>query len=155
MTIEEKVKDWAFGQLSKVSEQFANLSPCPYAKATFVNDKVSFVKTDYRDFLDTVTSQIEKFNGEKDVVIVYSEHNPFGLDYLEGAVEGLNFMLNQRGKDIWLLGFHNEWTMVFIQKITKLDDASIDLEQKGYYNNYNKDQFDHYVAKRRKLRDRL
>jgi len=155
MTIEEKVKDWAYGQLSRVSPQFADLSPCPYAKATFVNDLVSFVKTEYTDFLDTVTDQIEKFNGEKDVVIVYSEHNPFGLDYLEGAVEGLNFMLNQQGKDIWLLGFQNEWTMMFIQKITKLDDASIDLEKKRYYVNYNEDQFQHYVAKRRKLRNRL
>jgi len=155
MTIEEKVKDWAFGQLSKVSEQFNNLSPCPYAKATFVNEKVSFVEADYREFLDIVNTEIEKFTGEKDVVIVYSKHNPFGLDYLEGAVEGLNFSLNKRGKDIWLLGFHNEWTMIFIQKITKLDDASIDLEKKGYYNNYNKDQFDHYVAKRRRLRNRL
>jgi hypothetical protein len=155
MTIEEKVKDWAFGQLSKVSEQFNNMSPCPYAKATFVNDKVSFVKTDYKDFLDTVTKETLNFTGEKDVVIVYSEHNPFGLDYLEGSVEAMNFALNHMKKDIWLLGFHHEWTMVFIQKITKLDDASIDLEQKGYYNNYNKDQFDHYVAKRRKLRDRL
>lgn len=155
MTIEEKVKDWAFGQLSKVSQQFNNLPPCPYAKATFVNDMVSFVESDYRDFLDTVTKEIFSFTGEKDVVIVYSKQNPFGLDYLEGAVEGLNFMLSQLKKDIWLLGFHHEWTMIFIQKITKLDDASIDLEQKGYYNNYNKDQFDHYVAKRRKLRSKL
>jgi hypothetical protein len=155
MTIEEKVKDWALGQLSKVSEQFNNMSPCPYAKATFVNDKVSFVKTDYQDFLDTVTKETLNFTGEKDVVIVYSEHNPFGLDYLEGSVEAMNFALNHMKKDIWLLGFHHEWTMVFIQKITKLDDASIDLEEKGYYNNYNKDQFEHYVAKRRKLRNRL
>lgn len=155
MTIEEKVKDWAFGQLSRTSPQFANLSPCPYAKATFVNDKVTFVETPYTDFLDTVTKETLSFTGEKDVVIVYSQHNPFGLDYLEGSVEALNFMLNHMKKDIWLLGFQNEWTMVFIQKITKLDDASIDLEDKGYYVNYNKDQFDHYVEKRRKLRNRL
>ena len=155
MTIEEKVKDWAFGQLSKVSEQFANLSPCPYAKAAFVNDKVSFVEADYREFLDVVTKETLNFTGEKDVVIVYSKHNPFGLDYLEGSVEAMNFALNHMKKDIWLLGFHNEWTMVFIQKITKLDDASIDLEKKGYYTNYSEDQFQHYVAKRRKLRSRL
>ncbi len=154
MTIQEKIKDWAFGQLSNVSEQFNNLSPCPYAKATFVNDKISFVESDHKDFLDTVTQEIEKFDGTKDVVIVYSVHNLFGLDYLEGTIEGLNFMLNKRGKDIWLLGFHDEWTMIFIQKITKLDDASIELEKKGYYNNYNKEQYYHYVSKRRKLRNR-
>ena len=153
--IEDKIKDWAFGQLSRVSEQFSNLSPCPYAKAAFVNEKVSFVEADYRDFLDVVTKETLNFTGEKDVIIVYSKHNPFGLDYLEGSVEAMNFALNHMKKDIWLLGFHNEWTMVFIQKITKLDDASIDLEKKGYYNNYNKDQFEHYVAKRRKLRNRL
>jgi hypothetical protein len=155
MTIQEKIKDWAFGQLSRVSEQFNNLSPCPYAKTTFVNDKVSFVEADHTEFLDIVNTEIEKFDGEKDVVIVYSVRNPFGLDYLEGAVEGLNHSLNKRGKDIWLLGFHDEWTMIFIQKITKLDDASLELEKKGYYNNYNKDQFNHYVSKRRTLRSRL
>lgn len=155
MTVEEKVKDWAFGQLSRVSEQFDNLPPCPYAKAAFVNDSVSFVEADYTEFLDVVTKETLNFTGEKDVVIVYSKHNPFGLDYLEGSVEAMNFTLSHMKKDIWLLGFLNDWTMVFIQKVTKLDDASIDLESKGYYNNYHEDQFKHYVEKRRRLRNRL
>lgn len=155
MTIEEKVKDWAFNRLSKVSEQFNNLPPCPYAKTAFVNDSVSFVEADYREFLDVVTKETLNFTGDKNVVIVYSKHNPFGLDYLEGSVEAMNFTLSHMKKDIWLLGFVNEWTMVLIQKITMLDDASIDLEKKGYYNNYNEDQFENYILKRRRLRNRL
>lgn len=155
MNIEEKVKDWAFTQLAKSSEQFANMPPCPYAKTAFINDKVAFVESEYQDFWNTVTRETNNFTGDKDVVIVYSKFNPFGLDYLEGGVESINYMLSQQKKDIWLLGFQNEWTMVFVQKLTKLDDASVDLEQKGYYATYNPDQFNHYIQKRRNLRNKL
>ena len=38
--------------------------------------------------------------------------------------------------------------MVFIQRLSKLDDASAKLLKKGYYDNYDDDDFDNLIAER-------
>ena len=50
--------------------------------------------------------------------------------------------------DIWLLSFQTDVTMVFIQRLTDLDDASNNLLKQGYYDNYEEDDFNHLIAGR-------
>ena len=71
----------------------SSIIPLSIAKAVLVNEKGSFVEADYRD-LDVVTKETLNFTGEKDVIIVYSKHNPSRLDYPEGSVEAMNFAPN-------------------------------------------------------------
>ncbi len=75
---------------------------------------------------------------------------------LSGGVDSINTLLNVQKQDKWLLSqFGDDYTMVFIQKITDLDNGSKILEKKGYYNGLHPYSFNKNVIRRRRMRNRL
>ena len=44
-------------------------------------------------------------------------------------------------KDLWLLSFQTDLAIIFIQKLSELDDASQKLEKMGYYENYEPEDY--------------
>ena len=71
-------------------------------------------------------------------------------------MDALNIYLNVHNKDLWLLQSCNElYSMVFIQKITELDDASKALEKTAYYDQMRPTNFSKFVTYRRILRSNL
>ena len=46
-----------------------------------------------------------------------------------------------------------EYCMVFVQKLSLLDDASLSLEKSGYYQHFPKETYESLVVDRRRLRD--
>ena len=75
---------------------------------------------------------------------------------LSGSCDSMNSFLNSQNKDLWLLKQHGDpYTLVIIQKITDLDDASRILEEQGYYNRYIPYMFNKSIIRRRKMRERL
>ena len=153
--IEQKIKDYIFDYLSKPNFRFYNnMQPCPYAKKAWVEDKVDVLTVTPELFWESVTKECVKFNGSKDVIIVASEIHPCSLQELLGGTDALNYLFCNEGKDLWLLSSQDEWTMVLIQKLSKLDDAGLALEKQGYYNLYDKHAYNNFVLKRRFLREK-
>ena len=75
---------------------------------------------------------------------------------LTGGADAINSYLNTQNQDKWLLTqFGEKYTMIFIQKITDLDNGSKILEKKGYYNGLHPYSFNKNVTRRRKMRERL
>lgn len=64
----------------------------------------------------------------------------------------LNRWFAQKEMNIWLLSFKTDITMVFIQRLSKLDDASKQLLKQGYYNSYNTQDFNNLILERSKRR---
>ena len=75
---------------------------------------------------------------------------------LVGGCDAINSYLNFKKQDKWLLNqFGEDYTMVMIQKITDLDNGSIILEKKGYYEGLNPYALNKNVMNRRKMRQQL
>ena len=134
---------------------------CPYAKAAWLNDKAKVVKVrNYTldNFWGMVTEELEKFNDEKDIVIVAALTNIHIINGLQlvGGCDAINSLLNYKKQDKWLLNqFGDLYTMVMIQRITDLDNGSRILEKKGYYEGLGDYAFNKNVLSRRKMRERL
>ena len=97
------------------------------------------------------------------------------MNYLDGWCDGVNEALSVSGKDMHLMVFHPDYDateagldflvddgitdenlsycMVFVQRLSTLDDAALSLEKSGYYKHFPKDVFESLVLDRRRLRD--
>ena len=105
-------------------------------------------------------------------IIVWADEELPDIDYLDGWCDGMNEALSIAGKDMHLMVFHPnydaedagldflihdeqedlEYCMVFVQRLSKLDDAAISLEKSGYYKHFPDDVFESLVLARRNLR---
>ena len=136
---------------------------CPFAKKAKDDGRIKYVKVyDYfcaYDFWEAVSKEVDAFDDTYDVVLVVAKSNANHInpDNMGGGVDGLNTFLNVKGKDIWLLCKIDEmYTIVMVQRITALDNASKQLEAKGYYvGHYSKRQMDKIVTGRAKYREKL
>tara|TARA_E500000178_G_scaffold276454_1_gene275389 strand:- start:941 stop:1426 length:486 start_codon:yes stop_codon:yes gene_type:complete len=155
--INQKLENYIFGYLSKPNFRFYNnMHPCPYAKKSWLSNNVEIKNVDnVEDYWDKVVDECERFDGTKEVVILTSEKHPCNVQQLLGGCEALNIVYAKQNKDIWLLSSQDEWTMILIQKLSMLDDASLSLESQGYYNMYDKNAYKNFVLKRRKIRKYL
>lgn len=52
----------------------------------------------------------------------------------------------------WQSGVEYEYAMMFVQSLSKVDDASLQLEKMGYYNVYPEEEYNALVLDRRKRR---
>lgn len=78
------------------------------------------------------------------------------IDQMIGATDSLNGLYNHKGKDLWFLdAFDDYWTIMLLQKITALDDASDIFQKKEYYKDFHPYRYKKYIEGRRKLRNRL
>lgn len=135
---------------------------CPYAKKTLEADKVKIRKvtdnTDLYKFWQAVSEECESWDDTKHIVIIAMNTNNDQItrQQLQGGTDSLNTHLNTQQKKLWLLNSHGDiYTMVFIQCIEKLDDASKIMESKGYYKNTHPYLFKKSILGRRKLRNKL
>jgi hypothetical protein len=71
----------------------------------------------------------------------------FHPDY-DAAEAGLDFLVDDGVTDDSL-----SYCMVFVQKLSKLDDAALYLEKSNYYEHFPEEVYDTLVLDRRRLRD--
>lgn len=162
--LEQFVSEWIDKIDVKIEQPFINgqdLQHCPYAKAAWKNEKVKIVKVSeftLDNFWGTVTKELDAFGKDKDIVIIGAITNIHIIDKarLAGACDAINIMLAEKKQDIWVLnGFGEYYTLLLMQRTTDLDNASIALEKKGYYEGLNTDKFNKNILHRRKLREKL
>lgn len=162
--LEEYLSEWIDKIDTKIDKPFINgrsIQYCPYAKAAWINNKAKIVKIKkltLDNFWCAVTKELELFDKQKDIVIIAAMtdfHVINGLQ-LVGGCDAINCMLAEQKQDKWLLNQYGEdYTMVMIQRMTDLDNASIALEKKGYYEGLNEYSFNKQILLRRKMREKL
>lgn len=134
---------------------------CPYAKPIVDKDKVKIKILDFEsafDFWSCVYTEAESFDDSNDVVMIAMETNSEIMTtmQLSGGCDSLNSGLNNRKIDLWALHLYdNLYTIVLLQRLTKLDNASKVLEKKEYYKNYIPYMYNKYVLQRRQMRKKL
>ena len=145
--IHEALETWILKELSVADPNLNNLWPCPYAKKAWFKNQVNVVEVS-EDFWEALNEEIDKFNDTYRVVIIAQQELFCEYTELEDVCMALNRWFAFKKMDIWLLSFQTDVTMVFIQRLTDLDDASNNLLKQGYYDNYEEDDFNHLIADR-------
>lgn len=156
--IKNEIRSWSREQLEPPNQDFNNIPACPYAKKAWDDDKVDFVfKTKLYDN-SVAYKVIENWDDSRDLVILVDvnfleEPEDFhdNIDFInENISEG--FFLE---RDFWVMGFHPyddaneliddgdfegesdiEYALVFLQRLSKLEEASEKLVNQGYYKTY-------------------
>lgn len=142
-------------------EQLDKNKKCPYAKPVVDKDKMKAVMVSNQDaynFWSSVSKEAERFDDTYDVVIVAMDTNETIItpQQMQGGVDSFNAGYNSRNIDLWCLNLYNElYTMVLLQRVSKLDDASKVFEKRDYYKDQHPYMYEKHIVKRRKLRENL
>jgi hypothetical protein len=170
--VEQDIRNWSHNFLEVPNEKLNGLPPCPYAKQAWADNKVTFSINTGLDGLVDAVKQFESH--DYDIVVWASEELP-DMEYLDGFCDGMNEALSTQGADMHLMQFHPdysaedagldfllqegvsdpdlEYCMVFVQRLSVLDDAALSLEKSGYYLKFPVETFHSLVIDRRRLRN--
>jgi hypothetical protein len=154
--IVEEIRAWSAHALEKNNPYFNGLPPCPYAKKAWQDERVAIIfKYGGNQCLFSVLTE---FNAGLDLVIIVDRNNPGTSEQFHDYLDGLNEAIS-RGifgdRDLWVMGFHPEdgpneliddgtfepqvdtsYAMIFVQRLSKVQEAADKLKQMGYYDAY-------------------
>lgn len=152
-----EIMGWSKVALEKPSEHFNGLPPCPFAKTAWLEDKVSVIFKK-EDSYQTLYSCISRYDDAFDLVIIVDLKNTKNPEDFHKYLDDLNLRISEGmfiDKDIWLMGFNpedepsdfvedvtfnydvdDEYSMIFVQRLSKLQEAANRLDKKGYYDSY-------------------
>ena len=153
----DEIKDWSRHALESPNEEYGGLPACAYAKKAWEEDKVGF-SFKYSPSYQPLYTIISTFEDIYDVVIlvdlIYEKSSKKFHEYLWDLNKAISegFFIQ---KDMWVMGFHpddepdkdiddgsfepevdTEYAMIFIQRLSKLQEASDKLRKSGYYEHY-------------------
>ena len=170
--VERDIRNWSHNFLEVPNEKLNGLPPCPYAKQAWLDNKVTF---SINTGIEGLIRAVRIFDTHDYDIVVWAEENVIDMPYLDGFVDGMNELLSVSGIDLHLMQFHPEYSaeeagldflleegvsdpdleycMVFVQKLSLLDDAALSLEKSDYYMNFPEDTYEALVLDRRRLRN--
>ena len=171
--IAQDIRNWSLHVLEVPNANLNGLPACPYAKRAWIDNKVKVIETEdvYIEALSHVGLVLDK---TYDLLVCASYQLPdaedmnrwvnkmnsamasnnayfmcFHPDY--GAEEAdLDFLYDTD----WESEVNDEYCMIFIQRLTDVDDKSRQLEKLGYYQAFNEEDYESLVVQRRQLRER-
>jgi len=178
-SVYHELVDWSSTVLEKVNPYFNNLPPCPYARQAWADDRVAVIFK-YETNKQTLYNTVSQFDDNFDIAIIVDFKFDEDPELFHTYLYEMNDVIADGmfiDRDIWVMGFHPydeesefvnevehsfepqieaEYAMIFVQRLSKLQEAAYKLDKKGYYNTYN----GHYNAreifeKREQLYERL
>ena len=171
-SIEADIRKWSHNFLEIPNIKLNGLPPCPYAKQAWVDNKVTF---SINTGIDGLLEAVRVFDTHDYDIVVWASETLPDIKYLDGFCDGMNELMSVAGIDLHLMVFHPdynaeqagldflieddivdeslEYCMVFVQKLSLLDDAALSLEKSGYYKHFPEDTYEALVLDRRRLRN--
>jgi len=155
--IEKLLQAWIVDFVSKPNSLLNNWAPCPYARQALANQKTVTLFSDVDKLFDTVEKNLVLLE-HKDVVIVCFDHTAITADNLVKLVVEQNQNLMPR--DYVILEDHpnsieilngvqmnfGHCGLLLVSKLSVLNNASVHLRSKGYYDNWPKENLDAVVT---------
>ena len=155
--MKQKIIEWMKDFVEKPNPKLGDWAPCPFARAARMTDQIEIVEgrnplTDFESIdLDSKEVWIfwypvEAYTGEEFAKITKELNDtlmPRDIVVLEDHPE-LVEMVNGVHMNFGSSSLH------IIQKLSKLNEASQRLKEKGYYNHWNREEIDEVVTWRYK-----
>ena len=152
-----ELTSWLVNFVEAPNPLLGDWAPCPYARAARIDNQIEIVFADSKK-LDVAVEQALPTLENKDVIIICFDHTQIESITVEKLVETINQKLMPR--DYLVLEDHpdrvesvNTVSMNFgkcglllVQKLSKLNTASNQLKQKGYYNKWSAESLDYVVS---------
>lgn len=152
MQLARILEDWILDELCKPDEFVNGNALCPFARNAWLSEKVK-TREEVGDIWDAVYEEIATFDDTYQVVVCGNYGEKYTYDDLEAGCFALNGWLAATGVDIWLLSFKDKGlNMIFVQRLSDLDNASAKLERLDYYVNYDPDDYRRLVEMRKQRR---
>ena len=152
MQLARILEDWILDELCKPDEFVNGNALCPFARNAWLSEKVK-TREEVGDIWDAVYEEIATFDDTYQVVVCGNYGDKYTYDDLEAGCFALNGWLAATGVNIWLLSFKDKGlNMIFVQRLTDLDNASAKLERLDYYVNYDPDDYRRLVEMRKQRR---
>ena len=154
--IVEEIRHWSSDVLEKPNAYFNNLPACPYARNAWLSKKVAVLFV-YDEGYQSLYSSISQFDDNYDIALVVDMGSNKTPEDFHNYLDDLNEVISNGmfiDKDIWLMGFHHEdeasdfvgevsfeaddkpYSIIFVQRLSKLQQAADKLNKKGYYDTY-------------------
>ena len=171
-SIEADIRKWSHNFLEIPNIKLNGLPPCPYAKQAWADNKVTF---SINTGIDGLLEAVRVFDTHDYDIVVWASETLPDIKYLDGFCDGMNELMSVAGIDLHLMVFHPDYDaeeagldflieddivdasltycMVFVQKLSLLDDAALSLEKSGYYKHFPEDTYEALVLERRRLRN--
>ena len=154
--IVEEIRAWSAHALEKNSPHFNGLPPCPYAKKAWHDNRVAIIfKYGGNQCLFNVLGE---FNDALDLVLIADRNERKTSEAFHDYLDALNDAIS-RGifgdRDLWGMGFHPDddandfvddgtfephintpYALIFVQRLSKVQEAADKLKQMGYYDAY-------------------
>lgn len=175
--IVKELQKWSREVLEEPSSYFNGLSPCPYARQAWKEDRVGILFK-YNDSYQHLYKCISEFDDNLDLAVIVDLSNNKDSETFHGYLDDLNTVISQGmfiDRDIWLMGFHPdddendfvedivfepltdiEYSLIFVQRLTKVQKSSDSLVKVGYYDTYGKEyNVQELIDRRKQLYRRL
>lgn len=157
----EKLNKWMIEFIEVPNPKLGDWAPCPYARQARVNNNISIKFATISELTDVINESIETLS-HKEVVIICFDHNFIDPVELQSYVEGMNKTLMPINYVIledhplspeYINGVNMNFGscgLLLMQKLDKLNSASDQLRDKGYYKHWSKEDLDSVVTWRNK-----
>ena len=155
--IVREIKGWSKYVLEPRNPEFNGIPACPYAKAAWREGKVDIVFKEDKSY-GLLSNTLENWNEDKDLVIIVDTDFIKREDRFHKYHDIINKRISEnlyKDKDLWVMGFHpdddeqelldsedfepetdTEYALVFVQRLSKLEQAAEKLRLIGYYDKY-------------------
>ncbi len=153
----EEIIAWSEHTLQKPNPFYNNLPACPYAQKAWQENKVAILFK-YEDSYQCLYSTISQWEDVFDLCVIVDMNFEKSSDAFHNYLDSLNDAISAGifiDKDVWVMGFHpydeandfiddhsfmqmvdDEYALVFVQRLSKLQESADKLAEKGYYDNY-------------------
>lgn len=153
----EEILAWSAHTLQKPNPYYNGLPPCPYAQKAWEDEKVILLFK-YECGMQVLYSTLSQWEDAFDLAIIVDLNFKKDPDEFHDYLEQINQAVSDGffiDRDMWVMGFHphddandfvddqsfmqmvdDEYAMIFVQRLSKVQEAADKLAQKGYYDNY-------------------
>ena len=154
--IKEKLLTWITEFVETPNPLLGQWAPCPYARSARLNNKIEIRFSHAKDLLFDVVNNIDLLK-DKDVIIFCFDHTKIVPESLAIIVAGMNQALMK--VNVVALEDHPDIKesingvdmnfglcgLLLVQNLDKLNTASRQLKEKGYYRTWSLDNLDDVV----------
>jgi hypothetical protein len=154
--VKQQLIEWIKAFVETPNSLLGHWAPCPYARAARLNNKIEIKFSQARDLLFDVVNNIDLLKN-KDVIIFCFDHNEILPESLTVMVAGMNQALmkvnvvaleDHPGIKESISGVDMNFGpcgLLLVQNLDKLNTASHQLKEKGYYKTWSMDNLDDVV----------